>query len=107
MQVCSASMITATPLTCELFDQQVGDLLGHALLDLGPPRNFLDHPGQFAQADDPRPGKVGDVGLAQEGQHVVLAHALEADVPHQDHFIVALGEELLQMPAGIEVQAGE
>ena len=35
---------------------------------------------------------------------MVFAHALEADIPHQHHFIVALGEKLLQMPAGIEVQ---
>ena len=47
------------------------------------------------------------MGLAHERQHVVLAHAVEADVADQDDFVAFLGEELPQVATGILVQTGE
>ena len=37
----------------------------------------------------------------------MLAHAVKRDVPHEHHFIVLVGEDLLQMPARVGVQAAE
>ena len=51
--------------------------------------------------------QIADVGHADERQQVVLAHAVEADVPHQHHFVVLLGEHLLAGAARIEVQPAE
>ena len=107
MHVCSASITTATPLTCNSSTSRLAICSVMRSWTCGPAGKFVDHPGQLAQTHDPRPGQIGNVGLAQKRQHVVLAHALEADIADQDHFVVALGEKLLQMPAGIKVQARE
>ena len=44
---------------------------------------------------------------AHEGHQVVLAHAVEADVADQYDLVVFLRKELLQVDAGIVVQAAE
>ncbi len=94
--------------TCvEFAHEQIGQFLRHPLLNLRPTSQHLDGSCQLAQADDLAIGQVGDVGLAQEGEQVMLAHRLEADVPDQDHLIVLDRERLLEQFAGVLVQAGE
>ena len=61
MHVWTASITTANALGVKLFDQQVGDLLGHALLDLRTPGDLLDHPRQLAQTDHAVARQVRDV----------------------------------------------
>ena len=69
----------------------VGDLLGEALLGLGPSAEEVDEPGQLGQAEDPLAGQVADGGDADEGQHVVLAQRPHRDVLDQDQLVVLLG----------------
>ena len=51
----------------------LGDLAGHALLQLQPPREHVDQPRDLAQPDDAAVGHVGDVALAEERQQVMFA----------------------------------
>ena len=107
MQVCIGLDHHRHALGVQLLDQQIGDLLGHAFLDLGPAGDVLDHPGQLAQPDYPLARQVGHVGRAHERQHVVLAHAVETDVADQHDLVARFGEELSQVAARILVQAAE
>ena len=63
--------------------------------------------GQLAQADNLAVGKIRDVGLAEEGQKMMFAHALEADVAHQHHFVVLFDEGLAEHLGRVGVQSGE
>ena len=74
------------------FLDAVPDLDGQPLLDLQAAGVGLDDAGNLAQAGDLAIGDVGDVGLADEGQEVVLAGAVELDVLDQDHLLVFLVE---------------
>ena len=65
-------------------DEHVGDLLAEALLDGEAPREQPDEAGQLRDADDPLAGDVADVGVAEEGQRVVLAERGERDRPLDD-----------------------
>lgn len=56
-----------------------GNLLGQAFLDLGPACEVFDEAGQFGQAEDAVAGQVAEVGGADDGQHVVLAHRPDGD----------------------------
>jgi hypothetical protein len=47
------------------------------------------------------------MGPAGEWQQVMLAHAVEFDVAHEDDFVVIFGEYSLQVDAGIFVEPGE
>ena len=55
MQVCVASITTATPLAFEFFFQQVGDRLGHPLLHLRPPGDDSRPPGPACSGPITRP----------------------------------------------------
>ena len=70
----------------------VADLDREALLDLEPAGVGLDHTGDLAQSGDLAVGDVRDVGLADEGAHMMLAHRVEFDVPDYDHLLVLLVE---------------
>ena len=73
----------------EVLVDQVGDLLGQALLDLQAAGQAVHDPGDLAQPDDPSSlGNIGHVGHAGERKHVVLAHRIERDVLDQDHLVV-------------------
>ena len=52
-------------------------------------------------------GKIRDVGLAEERQQMVLAHALEADVLDEHHFVIFFGKRFPQDDGRIFAQPGE
>ena len=58
-----------------------------------PAREDIDHAGHLGEADDLAIGDVGHVRLAEEREHVMLAHRVELDVAHQHHVVVRLLEE--------------
>ena len=68
--------------------EEVGDLLGHALLDLEPARVHLDDARDLREADDLAPRDVGDRRRPEERQQVVLAQRVERDVLDDDHLRV-------------------
>src|SRR3546814_3854197 len=63
----------------------------HLLLDLQPPGIGLDDAGKLADADDPLIRQIGNMRLADDRDHVVLAMRNEADVAQHDHLVVAVG----------------
>src|SRR6188768_1407957 len=58
------------------------DLRGHVLLGLQPARIDVDQAGKLGEAHDPVHRLVGDMRLAHERHHVVLAMGVEGDVAH-------------------------
>src|SRR6187200_3470073 len=72
----------------EFFDQQIGNVLGHSLLDLRAVRNHFDDAGNLRKSNDFTVGDIGDVGGADKGQEVVFAHAAKADVANQNDFVI-------------------
>src|SRR5262249_54372874 len=52
----------------------------------------------------PTVGQVGHVRPAREREEVVLTEALEADVLHEDHLVILLGEVLLEVDPRVEVK---
>ena len=97
----------------ELFVDQLGDLPRHALLNLQAPGVDFDNAWNLRQADHLAAGNVGDMGLAEEGQHVVLAHRVHLDVAddHQlvgvagEHRVVDQRTDVLAIAAGQEVKS--
>jgi hypothetical protein len=67
----------------------LGDLHREPLLHLEAAGEHLDEPGDLREAHDLAVRDVGHVHPTEERQHVVLAQAVEADVLHQDHLVVA------------------
>ena len=94
MQRCVASMTTATPSGRTLSANGLGDLRRQPFLHLQPPREHVDEPRNLAEADDLAVGNVGDVALAEERQQVMLAEAVEVDVPHDNHLVILDGERV-------------
>ena len=80
MHRCSASMTTITPRGSRRALDGVGDLDGEPLLHLRAPGVAVDEPGDLRQAGDAAvlARDVGDVGLADERDQVVLAQASTA-----------------------------
>lgn len=76
-------------------------------MNLWAPRYFVHNPGQFAQPYHFAIGKVADMRPAGKRKQVMLAHAVELDVPNQHDFIIILSENTLEMDARVGVQAGE
>ena len=70
----------------------VADLLGQALLDLQAAGVSLYDAGDLGKSRDLSVGDVGDMGLPDERQHVVLAQGEEFDVLDDDHLVVGLVE---------------
>lgn len=91
----------------QFLHHQIGDLLRHPLLHLRPFRDDLHDAGQLAQADDLAVRDIGDVGLAEERQQMVFAHAFEVDVLHEDHFVVFFDEGLAEDLGGVLMQSRE
>ncbi len=102
MHMCSASSITATPRGHEARLERIGDLRRHRLLRLQPTREDVDEPGELGKADHAAGRVVGDVRLAEERHHVVLAMRVERDVAHEDDVAVAfdLLEDVVKSSAG-------
>ena len=80
MQLCDASMTTATPLAprCSIESRR---LPRSAAPGVGGAWRGRRSPGGSSTADDLAVGDIGDVGLADERQEVVLAGALERGCP--------------------------
>src|SRR6478752_7000600 len=77
-------------LDVEVLDHRVGDLGREALLHLGAPGVDLDEAGELRQPGDP-PVLARDVAHVRhpvERHEVVLARAVELDVPHDDELLV-------------------
>ena len=54
------------------FVDELGDLAGHALLHLKPLGKHIHDARDFGQADDFAIGNVGDVNVADEGEHMMF-----------------------------------
>ena len=85
------------------------DLQRHALLHLQAVAEDVHHTGNLAESGDVAVGDIGHVHLAEEGQHVVLAEAVEVDVAYNDHLAVVLAEHGRAQHLGrvLAVAAGE
>jgi len=81
--------------------------VSHPLLDLGPFGNFLDDAGELAESGDLTAGEIADVGDSHEGEEVMLAHAIEADVADEDDFVVAFLENSGEVVRGRGMESGE
>jgi hypothetical protein len=77
--------------------QGVGHLAGQALLHLQAAGEDIDHAGDLAQAHHLAVGQVADVGVAEEGQHVVLAQRVELDVADDHHLFDVFFEDAFLM----------
>src|SRR6478672_6735737 len=62
----------------------LGYLLSQPLLDLETPRIDVHYPRDLRKSDDLAIRDIGNVGLPEKRQHVVLAHRVELDVAHHD-----------------------
>ena len=84
-----------------------GDLGGEALLDLQPVREAVDEARDAGEANDGFVGEVGDVGMAEERQQMVLAQRVQLDALHGDH-LVRFGrkDRIGQLRGGIAPVAG-
>src|SRR3990172_2717034 len=72
---------------------EVGDLPGHALLNLQPAGKHVDDARNLGQADHALQWQVGYMCTAEEGKHVVLAQTIELNVTHDHHLVVLDVEE--------------
>ena len=73
MQVCSASITTATPRGLRIGVDRAGDLRGEMLLGLQTVCENIDQTRQLRQPDHAVHRRIGDVRLAVERHHVMLA----------------------------------
>ena len=89
MHMCSASSMTATPRGLQDLLDRGRDLRGHVLLRLQAARIDVDQPRELGQPDHPVDRLVGDMRLADERHHVMLAMGVEGDVAHQHEIVVA------------------
>ena len=89
MQPWLASITTATPSGFEILPDAVGDLRGQPLLHLQPARKGLQHARELGDADDMVARQIGDMRLADDRRHVMLAMRLERDVLEQHDLVIA------------------
>jgi hypothetical protein len=87
----------------EIVPQAIGDLRRKPLLHLQSPGEAVQHPRQLGDPHHPVARQVGDVRLADDRGHVVLAVRLERDVLQQHDVVIAahLLEHPRQVPGGI------
>lgn len=89
----------------------ITDLLGEAFLYLQPAGVGFHYAGDFAEAGYFSLGNVGDMRLADERKHVVLAQGEQFDVLYDDHVVVRFlekgafdeGLSVLEIPLGKEL----
>ena len=67
---------------------RLGDLRSHFFLNLQALGVEVHQPRQFRNTDHPIARDIGDMGDANDRQHVMLAGRLELDVLEQDHVTV-------------------
>src|SRR5216683_2867306 len=78
------------PARCDHRVNRLRYLASHPLLKLKPARVCVDQARQLAQTDDLAVRHVADVRPPKEWKQVVLAHAVEGDVLHDDHVVEAV-----------------
>src|SRR3990172_70647 len=83
----------ANPVRVQAGVYEIGDLAGHPFLDLQPAGEEIDNPRYFLKAHYLSVWQIGDMRLAKEWQHVMLAQAVEFDVAHDHHLVVLLVED--------------
>src|SRR6516165_3184844 len=72
---------------------EVRNLIGEALLNLQASRIHVLHARQLADAKDAPLGNVANVAATKERKEVMLAKAVELDVPGDHHVVGLLGED--------------
>ena len=77
----------------DLLANRLGNLIGHAFLQLQSAREDVHETRDLAEADDSSVGDVGDVALAEERQQVMLTETVEVDVPHDHHLVIIDAEQ--------------
>jgi len=68
----------------------LGDLLGQPFLDLEPVGEHVHNAWDFAQADEFPVRDIPHMRLAEKGEQMMFAQAVELDVAHAHHFIIIL-----------------
>src|SRR5258708_14515201 len=66
----------------------IGKLTGEPLLELRPPRDDLQRPGQLREPDHPPVRDVADVRDAMKRQEVMLTHRVKGDVADEHHLLM-------------------
>src|ERR1700730_221113 len=102
----------ADALRSDFFFDGLGNLAGHALLNLQAAGEHVDQARDLAETDDPLARQIRDVGFSEKRQQVVLAEAEEFDVLYQHHLVIADAERcsveevvyVLMIAAGQEFQ---
>ena len=107
MQEWVASMTTATPFTSSSSISRLAISSVIRSCTCGRCETLSTTRASLLKPDDFAVGDVTDVGDAGERQHVVLAHAVEADVANEHHLIVLFGEEFAEVQPRLIVQAGK
>ena len=104
-----ASTTTATPLGSSTFSSVSAISRGEALLHLQAPAEHLDQARDLGEPHHLAVRQVGDVRAPEERQHVVLAEAVEVDVLHDHHLVVADVEERVveDLPGILRVAGAE
>src|SRR5919109_4836076 len=88
----------------------LGDLRGHALLNLQAAAVHLHKAGNLADADDLFVGQISHMAFAEEREHVMLAETEQIDILDEDHLVIGFGIEstvepffhILMVPTGEE-----
>src|SRR5262249_10054568 len=70
----------------DLLVDDLRDLIGEALLDLQAATEGIDDARDLAEANDAVAWEIRNVTLAEEGQQMMLAQAIEVDVLDNHHF---------------------
>src|SRR3989344_4781274 len=71
-----------------MFLDGLGDLLGHAFLDLNAARENIYDARNLREPDDSAVGDVSHMALAVKGKEMMLAEREEIDVFDDDHLVV-------------------
>jgi len=72
---------------------RLANLRRQSFLDLEPPSEHLDHPGNLGNSQDAAVGNVANVRLSKEGRQMVLAEGENIDPTNHHHFVVILVED--------------
>ena len=71
-----------------LLNQCGGNLVGQVLLYLQTPCIHINDACNLRETDHFAFRQVGDVALADKRQHVMLAHRIQLNILHNNHFVV-------------------
>ena len=96
------------PFRFDTATEDVGRVRGQSLLRGRPPGQGLDHPGQMRKPGDlVAAGNIGDMGLAEKRQQMMLADRIKGNIADDDQFVAVLGGVQRDLFAGVLTDAGE